>query len=220
MDQISDKAQMAAAEGRTPQQMVADRKKLEYIYPTTEESRRLAHGKHGLLGILKVIRMADADLNTLALGMDLTTLGLNLTSPDVLYHSFNSPFTDTQVSREPDYRLPACYQAETLQSKPGSWKSLTLEALFYAFYNMPGDLLQARAAQELYARDWRYIEGSTLWIGFKKDKDDRPVNTYWDTTRWAEAQYGGEVDPRTFTPKEKVQLPPELIASMDGNERR
>lgn len=36
----------------------------------------------GLLGLLHVIRMTDADLNTLALGLDLTTLGLNLNSPE------------------------------------------------------------------------------------------------------------------------------------------
>lgn len=38
-----------------------------------------------LLGLLSVIRMTDADLNYLALGTDLTSLGLNLNSPDCLY---------------------------------------------------------------------------------------------------------------------------------------
>ena len=32
------------------------------------------------MGLLGVIRMTDQDLNTLALGCDLTTLGLNLNS--------------------------------------------------------------------------------------------------------------------------------------------
>jgi len=36
----------------------------------------------GLLGLLSVIRMTDPDLNILALGTDLTTLGLNLNSPE------------------------------------------------------------------------------------------------------------------------------------------
>ncbi|CAN0321636.1 unnamed protein product, partial [Hapterophycus canaliculatus] len=39
--------------------------------------------KYGLLGLLGVIRMTDPDLNTLALGSDLTTVGLNLDSADV-----------------------------------------------------------------------------------------------------------------------------------------
>ncbi len=38
--------------------------------------------RFGLLGLLSVIRMTDQDLNTLALGTDLTTLGLNLNSPE------------------------------------------------------------------------------------------------------------------------------------------
>lgn len=39
--------------------------------------------KYGLLGLLGVIRMTDPDLNMLALGSDLTTVGLNLDSADV-----------------------------------------------------------------------------------------------------------------------------------------
>lgn len=38
--------------------------------------------RFGLLGLLNVIRMTNPDLNTLALGIDLTTLGLNLNSPE------------------------------------------------------------------------------------------------------------------------------------------
>ena len=38
--------------------------------------------RFGLLGLLSVIRMTDPDLNTLALGTDLTTLGLNLNSSE------------------------------------------------------------------------------------------------------------------------------------------
>ena len=41
-----------------------------------------ANEKYGLLGLLGVIRMTDEDLSTLALGSDLTTLGLNLNSPE------------------------------------------------------------------------------------------------------------------------------------------
>ena len=38
--------------------------------------------RFGLLGLLQVIRMTESDLNTLALGNDLTTLGLNLNSAE------------------------------------------------------------------------------------------------------------------------------------------
>jgi CCR4-NOT transcription complex subunit 2 len=38
--------------------------------------------RFGLLGLLSVIRMTDPDVNILALGTDLTTLGLNLNSSE------------------------------------------------------------------------------------------------------------------------------------------
>jgi hypothetical protein len=38
--------------------------------------------RYGLLGLLNVIRMTDQDLNTLALGSDLGSLGLNLNSQE------------------------------------------------------------------------------------------------------------------------------------------
>lgn len=41
--------------------------------------------KYGLLGLLGVIRMTDPDLNMLALGSDLTTMGLNLDSSEVSF---------------------------------------------------------------------------------------------------------------------------------------
>ena len=41
--------------------------------------------RYGLLGLLHVIRMSEPDLTMLALGTDLTGLGLNLNSPDPLY---------------------------------------------------------------------------------------------------------------------------------------
>ena len=56
--------------------------------------------RFGLLGLLGVIRMTDQDLNTLALGCDLTTLGLNLNSTeyfpnDVVY--VGSPLISQRV---------------------------------------------------------------------------------------------------------------------------
>ena|ERR1043165_342936 len=46
----------------------------------------------GLLGLLSVIRMTDPDLSMLALGSDLTTLGLNLNSPEYVYISLDHLF--------------------------------------------------------------------------------------------------------------------------------
>ena len=46
----------------------------------------------GLKGILKVIKRENQSLNMLALGEDLTTLGLNLNSPEPLHTTFASPW--------------------------------------------------------------------------------------------------------------------------------
>ena len=54
------------------------------------------------MGILSVIRMTEPDLNTLALGTDLTSLGLNLNSADSLYATFASPWADARAQRAPE----------------------------------------------------------------------------------------------------------------------
>ena len=46
------------------------------------EKKSALNDRFGLFGLLNVIRMTDQDLNTLALGTDLTLLGLNLNSPE------------------------------------------------------------------------------------------------------------------------------------------
>lgn len=47
----------------------------------------ISSDRFGLMGLLGVIRMTDQDVNTLALGCDLTTLGLNLNSTEYEFYS-------------------------------------------------------------------------------------------------------------------------------------
>ncbi|UPR04683.1 putative CCR4-NOT transcription complex protein [Chloropicon primus] len=121
--------------------------------------------KFGLLGLLGVIRMSDADLTTLALGTDLTTLGLNLNSLGSLYKSFASPWSDaaglipqqqqgsggggggfpstgsspgdqaSSSDKEPNFKVPQCYLQQVPLLQPNSIKSFPLETLFYMFYS-------------------------------------------------------------------------------------
>lgn len=121
-------------------------------------------GDYGLLGLLSVIRMTDADRNRLALGSDLTVLGLNLNSSDVLYSTFGGPFSDKPATKEPHYQLPMCYYMQPPALKTGHLSKFQLETLFYIFYALPKDVLQAYAAQELYTREWRYHVESKLWF--------------------------------------------------------
>ncbi|KAJ1472401.1 hypothetical protein T484DRAFT_1840503 [Baffinella frigidus] len=71
---------------------------------------RGAPDRFGMLGLMGVIRMMDENLTTLALGTDLTTLGLNLNASDNLYETFQA---DARSNRTPDYNLPRYLSPQT-----------------------------------------------------------------------------------------------------------
>jgi hypothetical protein len=93
--------------------------------------------RYSLLGLLAVIRMTDPDLTMLALGTDLTGLGLNLNSPDSLYKLLVSPLADNPVRQEPDFAVPACYKHTPPRLQPGYLAKFKEDTLFYIFYSMP-----------------------------------------------------------------------------------
>lgn len=73
---------------------------------------KVAPDPFGMLGLLAVIRMNDPDLTSLALGLDLTTLGLNLNSTENLYKTFGSPWSDEPAKGDPEFAVPQCYYAK------------------------------------------------------------------------------------------------------------
>lgn len=144
--------------------------------------------KYGLLGLLDVIRMTNADLNTLSLGSDLTTLGLNLNSSECLYSTFASPWAEAPTTREPQFSLPLCYYMQPPPLKTSHLTKFQLETLFYVFYAMPKDVLQSYAAQELYNREWQYHPELKLWFKRGSPADGVAVNSnqfiYFDINSW------------------------------------
>lgn len=119
--------------------------------------------RFGLLGLLSVIKMSDPDLTSLALGIDLTTLGLNLNSTENLHKTFASPWSNEPSKGDPEFSVPQCYYAKnhppqhvshsTISYKlsfliiscvnlfflwwllqQGLFAKLLLETLFYVFY--------------------------------------------------------------------------------------
>jgi len=157
-------------------------------------------GDFGLLGLLKVIRMTDADRNALALGSDLTSLGLNLNSSDSLYSTFASPWSENATNREPQYQLPMCYYMQPPALKTGHLSKFQLETLFYIFYALPKDVLQAYAAQELYAREWKFHVELKLW--FKRASPADGVTSsaggmqfiYFDINQWERRLFNGNMN--------------------------
>lgn len=57
---------------------------------------------------------------------------------------------------------------QTLNFRTGNVSKLSLETLFYVFYNVPRDNIQSLASIELYKRLWKYHESNKLW--FKHDQ--------------------------------------------------
>eukprot|EP00007_Cunea_sp_BSH-02190019_P004178 CAMPEP_0174229996 /NCGR_PEP_ID=MMETSP0417-20130205/835_1 /TAXON_ID=242541 /ORGANISM="Mayorella sp, Strain BSH-02190019" /LENGTH=470 /DNA_ID=CAMNT_0015307613 /DNA_START=57 /DNA_END=1466 /DNA_ORIENTATION=- len=154
-----------------------------------------AQTRYGLLGLLSVIQYTDQDLNTLALGVDLTTLGLNLSSSTSLYSTFASPFADKPTRRSPEYHLPLCYYIP-MQPATAKMTEFSDETLFYMFYNLPRDRLQIAAARELFRRDWRYHKEMQRWFSRVPDTEpllktqtyERGTYVYFDPLTWEQVR--------------------------------
>lgn len=134
--------------------------------------------RFGLLGLLSMIKSSDPDLSMLSMGLDLQTFGLNLNSSDPLYSSFITPWSENNAlaaSRvEPEFTLPSCYNVQPPPPAQSKIASFSDETLFFIFYSTPRDLLQDVAAQELYARNWRYHKELHLWL--TKEQNTEPTH--------------------------------------------
>lgn len=153
--------------------------------------------RFGLLGLLSVIRMSNPDLTSLALGIDLMTLGLNLNSSENLHKKFASPWSEEPAKGEPHYSVPECFNSKQPPAlTQGFFSRFRQETLFYIFYSMPKEEAQLYAANELHVRGWFYHREHHLW--FIRVTNMEPLvktNTYergcyfcfdpntWETTR-------------------------------------
>lgn len=171
------------------------------------EPNHIDDHRFDLMGLLSVIRMTDPDLNTLALGTDLTTLGgLNLNSTESLYPTFSSPWsaTPTTMRREPDYVLPYCYYMQPPALKTSHLSKFQLETLLYIFYNMPKDTLQVYAAKELYHRNCRFHKESKLW--FIPPAQQGGQLQYFDINTWTRRNYRDSELSKTLGPSKDLRF--------------
>jgi len=166
----------------------------------------------GLNGLLSLIRNEHSENSAIAVGQDLTLLGLDLSQPEsALWPSFASPFAELESKAvEPEFHLPACYTVHNTQPVLQKIQNFSDETLFFIFYSMPRDLMQEVVVAELAARNWRYHMVHRLWM--TKDNSnaveqfsetaEKGIYIFFDPTSWERVRKEiileyNHLDPRT-----------------------
>merc|ERR1719244_2379294 len=178
----------------------------------------------GMIGLLTFIRAAETDPNlvSLALGADLTTLGLNLNSEVNLFPTFGGPWAETPCRpQDIDFHVPHEYLTNTtIREKlaPVKLNRYKDDILFYMFYTNVGDVLQLAAAAELYNRDWRYHKEERVWItrapgmapSEKTTTYERGTYYFFDVNSWRKVPKEFHLD------YDKLEDRPSLPSSLTG----
>uniref|UniRef100_A0A1I7VLY2 CCR4-NOT transcription complex subunit 2 n=1 Tax=Loa loa TaxID=7209 RepID=A0A1I7VLY2_LOALO len=153
----------------------------------------------GMAGLLTFLRAIESDpaIVALALGHDLTTLGLNLNSTERnIYATFGGPWADYPCRiQDLEAKVPDEYLTNaSIRDKLPNIKlsKLSEDVLFYLFYNCPGEVYQVAAASELYSRDWRFHKGQRVWLtrsqygGVKEQTSTYEKGSYnvFDPVQW------------------------------------
>ncbi|XP_037948928.1 regulator of gene activity isoform X2 [Teleopsis dalmanni] len=185
----------------------------------------MVNNQFGMVGLLTFIRAAESDPNlvTLALGTDLTGLGLNLNSQESLHPTFAGPFADQPCrAQDVDYNVPPEYLINfAIRDKLSSpiLKKLQEDLLFFLFYTNIGDIMQLMAAAELHSREWRYHIEEKIWItripGInqyeKNGTKERGTFYYFDAQSWKRLSKVFQID------AEKLDKCPNISAFMNMN---
>lgn len=86
-----------------------------------------------------------------------------------------------------------------------------VETLFYMFYCMPKDILQACAAQELYSREWKYHGELKIWLKARTQQELLQAHStvqfvYFDVNVW---------NTRLFNNNQRVNITEGLLSEDD-----
>ncbi|GER43309.1 CCR4-NOT transcription complex subunit [Striga asiatica] len=143
---------------------------MHFVNPFRDKDMKPTQGsqsspdQYGMLGLLSIIKMVNPALTSLALGIDLTTLGMNLNSSETLHKKFASPWSDEPVRGEPEYNVPECYYAK--QNPP--LKDFHAYDTSYTRCHMQRD-----GEIGNYNRGWFYHRELRLW--FTRVKNMEPL---------------------------------------------
>jgi hypothetical protein len=145
---------------------------------------------YGLRGLEGIMHKTDRALTEMALGNDLTRLGLNLKQPSVV-SSLGVPYTDIPATRPAVMDPPASFRVRAPALRAGHLQKMELETLLFAFYAMPRDMAQLAAAHELYDRGWRLHRDSKLWVRPSRTEADGTAVplTVFDVQAWQQRPY-------------------------------
>lgn len=138
--------------------------------------------KYGMLGLLSLIR-SNENLSLLALGCDLTRLGLDMSASGDIYDTLNSPWDRGLQRKNEEYRLPQCYYISPPALKTAFFQKFTDMTLFYIFYHFltrPTDQphqqlresLVKFAFQELVQRGWQHQSANNVWVTHSRDTNE------------------------------------------------
>ncbi|KAM3432801.1 hypothetical protein MY4824_006318 [Beauveria thailandica] len=150
--------------------------------------------KWGLKG-MRTLMSNYPDYHALVVGMDPSSLGLDIQSPDPISTQIYSLFDDNlpkPTVHASKFRLPDCYNVTNVQAIETKTASFNEETLFWIFYSCPADIKQQMAAQELHGRNWRWHRKLQIWL--TKDEQmapqmlgpshERGWYIVWDASHW------------------------------------
>ncbi|KAE9521845.1 hypothetical protein AGLY_017757 [Aphis glycines] len=124
----------------------------------------------GIIGHLVSMRAVEYDrkFSTLTYGHDLTSLGMNLNSPEYIYTTFAGPFESAPLGpHNIDFDVPPEYRVQDkIKDKlaPINLSKYEEDLLFYLFYTHFGEVMQLSVSDELRIRGWRYHTGYRIWF--------------------------------------------------------
>lgn len=150
--------------------------------------------KWGIKG-LRTLMNNYPDYHAMIIGMDPNTIGLDLSSPELISTQMYSLLDDTPPKptvNTSKFRLPDCYSVTNVQPIDTKIQSFNEETLFWIFYSCPLDAKQQMAAVELHSRNWRWHKKLQVWL--TKDEHmtpqilspnhERGYYIVWDTVTW------------------------------------
>ncbi|KAI1614988.1 hypothetical protein EDD36DRAFT_170742 [Exophiala viscosa] len=154
--------------------------------------------KFGMKGYLAEQDNASPAGRNLMRGVDLSTLGINMSSQEPLLPTYPGPWAEPNAQPlrplDSEYTIPDCYTVKKIAPLSSRINGFMDETLFFIFYTMPRDYTQMLVAQELVARKWRYHIREKQWLT-RDDASPSPVllddkvseqgyYIWWDTKLW------------------------------------